>query len=118
MGYMNYKYDGAGSNFSPEDEEIFAKMAQSESSTPYGAAKPEGMDMTSLGVAGATGAAAGGPVGAGVAVGGQFLSQYLNQRAQAERQRQQNAVNIAQEHTKNQSNNLSELLAAYRGALR
>lgn len=77
-----------------------------------------GMDFGSAAGAGASGFAAGGPVGAAIGVGGSFLSQYLNQRHQEEQARKAAELSAAKYEGDSKSNALSEMLNAWRSALR
>ena len=119
-GYGAYRYDGSGSGFNEEDPmwmQMNQGLSQDTSSVPISSGGG-GINGGQLATAGATGAAMGGPVGAGIAVGGSLLTQSLANSAQNARDKRNRAVQIEDEYTKNMSNNLSNLLAAYRGALR
>lgn len=120
MNYMDYYMNGSKKLGAPEESYLYSSSSEMSPSPAQNSLGGDDM-ASSLGSGAASGGAGfmmGGPAGAAVSVGGQFLTNYMAQKAADERQRRQNAVQIANDYAQNQNKGFDTMMRAWGGALR
>jgi hypothetical protein len=71
-------------------------------------------ELAELMTSGGSGALDGGPMSAAISVGGTLLAQTLANQAQAEQNKRQRAMEIAQQHAQGEREGINQMLSAWR----